>query len=168
MTYLSKLHGSSLRMGFFLLLGPQDFLVLIWSNAEVWKAELTSEPDSKWKISYIHIFTPRKQGKKSFICIAEFNLTGYEFVNRDKSLNFPDWILRCRDPFHDNVKNQRNVNQFLYLWNLNHCKADLTWICQWSLFMNTFNTESTTLFQQSWFPSYTLYWHFFCLKLYYK
>ena len=34
MTYLTKPHGSSLRMGFFLLLGPQDLLVLIWSNTE--------------------------------------------------------------------------------------------------------------------------------------
>ena len=163
MTYLTKLHGSSLRMGFFLSLGPQDFLVLIWSNPEVWKAELTSEPDSKSKIWYIHIFTPRKQGRKSFICIAEFTLTGYEFVNRDKSLNFSDWIWCCREPFHDNVKYQRNVNQFLYFYIFIFyiVKLDLTWICQCSLFMNAFNTESTALFQQSWFPSYTLYWHFF-------
>ena len=138
---------------YFLPLGPQDFLVLIWLNAEVWKTELTSEPNSKWKNSYIYIFTPRKQRKKSFICITEFDLTGYEFVNQQKSLNFPYWILCYCEPFHDNVKNQRNINQFLYLWNLNHCKVNLTWICQCSLFMNTFNTESTTLFQQSWFPS---------------
>ena len=99
---------------------------------------------------YLH---PENKGKKSFICIVEFNLTGYEYVNQEKSLNFSDWILCYCEPFHDNIKNQRNINQFLYLWNLNHCKVNLTWICQCSLFMNIFNTESTTLFQQSWFPS---------------
>ena len=100
MAYLTKLHGSPLRMGstvsrlqsyyeiiYSLALGPQGFLLMIWSKADVGKAEFTSEPNSKWKNSYI--FTPRKQRKKLFMCIAEFGWTGYEFLDQDQEFGFP-------------------------------------------------------------------------------
>ena len=119
MTYLTKPHGSSLQMGFNCSRATEllrDNSLFTTRSPGLPGTDLIECGSMKKFIhTYIYIFTPRKQGKKSFICIAEFNLTGYEFVNQEKTLNFSDGILCYCEPFHGNVKNQSNINQFLYL-----------------------------------------------------
>ena len=43
---VSRLQTHCEEANYFLPLGPQDFLVLIYSTSEGWKAELTLEPPS--------------------------------------------------------------------------------------------------------------------------
>ena len=73
------------------------------------------------------------------LCIRELR-KDFEFP-RLKSMWLRTFLPQCK-------KSKKYQSIFIYL-KLNHCKVNLTRIFQCSLFMNTFKTESTALFEQS-------------------
>ena len=82
-----------------------------------------------------------------------------QFINHSEVLNFLDRILCYFVIVLWQSKKSKKYPLIFISLKLNHCEVYLMWICQSSLFMNTFNTNR----------SYIFYWYFpYCLKSCYK